>query len=130
MQKGGREGRLLRVLPLAIALLCHGVALLHFVDISPSLRVPAHWLVEFKILLALSCCITTILFFVRKPHALIWLLLLQNLVCLLLILPEGNVLSLSFSLLALLIIQSTIYLSTISGLCPIRQVGGNAPCGL
>ncbi len=117
MQKGGREGRLLRVLPLAIALLCHGVALLHFVDISPSLRVPAHWQVEFKILLTLSCCITTILFFVRKPHALIWLLLLQNLVCLLLILPEGNVLSLSFSLLALLIIQSTIYLSTISGLC-------------
>lgn len=41
------------------------------------------------------------------PHVLIWLLLLQNLVCLLLILPEGNALSLSFSLLALLIIQST-----------------------
>lgn len=116
---GGVDTLPLRATPLAVALVCHVLAFLHFRVIFPLLRVPGHWFTEFEILLGISLGISVGLFFIRREHLLIWVLLLQNLICFLMGVPEVNILQFKFTLLALLIVESTIYLPFPKGFFPV-----------
>jgi signal transduction histidine kinase len=100
----------LKAVALAIAVLCHRTAYVNFVNLFPSLGLPDEWFVEFRILLAISLATGIAIFFVKGQRSLFWLLILQNTLCFIIGLPEGAALSLKFSLVIVVLIETTLVL--------------------